>query len=173
VQDRLVALATEYVSGYALDPDAIEGALGDLDPSDPETLQNIARDPRHLLEAMQTDAQRSVLPRLQNLIAVLEGYADAILEQVGEPLVPSFGRIHEAMQRHRLERGAAERTVELLLGLEIGREHYEQGQAFCAGVVERAGIEGLNRLFEREEHVPTPAEIEAPGLWLARIDLPE
>jgi uncharacterized protein (DUF2342 family) len=31
----------------------------------------------------------------------------------------------------------------------------------------------LNRLWESERMLPTPAELEAPGLWLARIELPE
>ena len=29
------------------------------------------------------------------------------------------------------------------------------------------------RLWTREEMLPTPSEFTAPGLWLARIDLPE
>jgi uncharacterized protein (DUF2342 family) len=31
---------------------------------------------------------------------------------------------------------------------------------------------GLDRLWADEAMVPTPAELDAPGLWLARIDLP-
>jgi putative hydrolase len=105
------------------------------------------------------------------LHAVLEGYADVVLERVGSGLIPSFERIHEAMARHRLERGEAERFVEGLLGLATGREDYERGAAFCAGVIERAGIDALHRLWERPEMAPTPNEFDAPGLWLARIDL--
>ena len=41
------------------------------------------------------------------------------------------------------------------------------------GVIERAGEEGLARLWESEKMLPSPPEIEAPGLWLARIDLPD
>jgi uncharacterized protein (DUF2342 family) len=40
-----------------------------------------------------------------------------------------------------------------------------------AGVLERAGTEGLRRLWTDEAHLPTPPEVDAPGLWLARIDL--
>ena len=93
--------------------------------------------------------------------------------RIGTRLIPSFDRIHEAMQRHRLERGEAERFIEGLLGLKLDRDTYERGDAFCAGVIERAGVDGLNRLWETERMLPTPAEIDAPGLWLARIDLPE
>jgi putative hydrolase len=171
VQARLVGLATEYVSAYELDTSAIEEQFGAIDPNDPSSLSSIAEDPEALLGAMGSPRQSEVLTRLQAFTSVLEGYADTVLEQVGGRLISSFAQIHEAMQRHRLERGEAERFVEGLLGLKLEREHYERGAAFCAGVVERAGMDGLNRLWEREEMLPTPAELEAPGLWLARIEL--
>jgi uncharacterized protein (DUF2342 family) len=38
-------------------------------------------------------------------------------------------------------------------------------------VVERGGLEALDRLWESEAMVPTPNELDAPGLWLARIEL--
>jgi uncharacterized protein (DUF2342 family) len=41
------------------------------------------------------------------------------------------------------------------------------------GVVERAGDDGLARLWASARELPTPAEMAAPGLWLARIDLPD
>ncbi|MGH2782940.1 MAG: zinc-dependent metalloprotease [Thermoleophilaceae bacterium] len=173
VRERLVTLATEYVSAYELDTSAIEEQFGSIDPNDPASLSGIAEDPEALLGAMGSPRQAEVLTTLQSFTAVLEGYADTVLERVGNQLIPSFAQIHEAMQRHRLERGEAERFVEGMLGLKLEREHYERGAAFCAGVVERAGMEGLNRLWEEEGRLPTTAELEAPGLWLARIELPE
>jgi putative hydrolase len=173
VRDRLVRLSTEYVSAYEVDPGALESRLGSIDPSDPSTLGSIAEDPDALLGAMQSPRQDEPRRQLQLLTAVLEGYADSVLERVGEKLIPSFGQIHEAMQRHRVERGEAETFIEGLLGLKVEREHYEQGAAFCRGVIERAGLEGLNRLWEGERMLPTPAELDAPGLWLARIELPD
>jgi uncharacterized protein (DUF2342 family) len=38
-------------------------------------------------------------------------------------------------------------------------------------VVERAGEDALPRLWANEDDLPTPAEVDAPGLWLARIGL--
>ena len=37
--------------------------------------------------------------------------------------------------------------------------------------LERAGFDGLNRLWEGAHMVPTRPELDAPGLWLARIEL--
>ncbi len=103
----------------------------------------------------------------------MEGYADHVMGRIGHRLIPTFDQIHEAIQRHRVERGEAERFIEGLLGLKLERAHYERGAAFVDGVVERADLEGLNRLWDRPAMLPTPNELDAPGLWLARIDLPD
>jgi putative hydrolase len=173
VRGRLVQLAVDYVSSYEIDPPAFEAEFGMIDPEDPEAMQRMTENPERVLGAMQSPRQTAPREELQRLTAVVEGYADLVLARVGKRLIPTFDQIHEAMARHRVERGEAERFIESLLGLKLEREHYERGQAFIDGVVERAGIEGLNRLWERETLLPTPSELDAPGLWLARIDLPD
>lgn len=173
VRERLVRLAIEYVSAYEVDSPAFEQQFGEIDPNDPSSFAGIAEHPEALLGAMQSERQPEILARVQGLTMMLEGYADVVVERLGDRLLPDFARIHEALQRHHLERGEAERFIEQLLGLRLDREHYERGEAFCRGVIERAGLEGLNRLWESERMLPTPNEIDAPGLWLARIELPD
>jgi putative hydrolase len=173
VRERLLRLATEYVSAYEVDPNAVESQFGALDPSDPSSFAGIAENPEALLGAMQSPRQEEILARVQGLTMVLEGYADVVIERLGTRLLTDFPRVHEALQRHHLERGEAERFIEQLLGLRLDREHYERGEQFCRGVIERAGMDGLNRLWESERMLPTPSELDAPGLWLARIDLPD
>ncbi len=171
VRSLMVDLATEYVSGYEVDATILGARLGDIDPTDPASMQALTEHPDELLGAIRSDRQYEVLQRARVLHAVLEGYADVILDRIGRRLIPTFDQIHEAMARHRLERGEAERFVEGLLGLATEREDYERGAAFCAGVIDRAGLDALHRLWERPEMAPTPNDFEAPGLWLARIEL--
>jgi putative hydrolase len=171
VRERLVGLATDYVSAYEVDPVVLRARLGDVDPANPEALQDLAERPEELLGAMTSPRQEEMLTRLRVFHSVLEGYSDEILGRIGARLVPSFPRIHEATARHRLERGEASRFVEQLLGLTLERDDYERGAAFCAGVVERGGVDALNRLWEDPRMIPTASELEAPGLWLARLEL--
>lgn len=173
VRGALVRLALDFVSNYEIDPSAFEAEFGDIDPQDPSSLQSMAENPQRVLGAMHSARQDAPREALQRLTAVVEGYADLVLARIGHRLIPTFDQIHEAMQRHRVERGEAERFIEGLLGLKIERAHYDRGHAFCSGVVERGGLAGLNRLWEGEALLPTPSELEAPGLWLARIELPE
>ena len=99
------------------------------------------------------------------------GYVDHAVDEMGRGLVGSAGMIGEAVRRRRVEADASDAYVERLLGLTLTRTQVERGNAFVAGVVERAGREGLARLWQSAEVLPTPAEVDAPGLWLARIDL--
>lgn len=173
VRERLVQIARDYVGAFALDPHAFEDAFGDLDPTDTEAMSRMAQRPEVLLGALRNDAQREILERNQQFTMVLEGHADLVTDEIAAKLLPDAARIAEALRRHHVERGEAGRFVEGMLGVELDREHYERGHEFCAGVVERAGMPGLNRLLEGPERLPTPNELAAPGLWLARIDLPD
>jgi putative hydrolase len=173
VREELERLATDYVGAYEVQPDALQEQLGDLDVSDAASMAAFTElgDPGALLGAMQSERQTPMLEALQRFVSVLEGYTDVVVEMLGERMITSHARIDEALKRHRLERGEAAAFVDRLLGLELGRDHYDEGVAFARGVVERGGIDQLNRLWIGRELMPTRPELEAPGLWLARIDL--
>ncbi|HEU5448769.1 MAG TPA: zinc-dependent metalloprotease, partial [Acidimicrobiia bacterium] len=171
IRERLVRLATDYVSSFKIDPSALEAQLGSIDISDPSSFENPMLDPDALLGAMQSPEQLAVLERFQLTTAVLESYADSVAERIGEPMITTLSTIREAMRRHRVERSEADRFIQRLLGLDPSRRLHDQAAAFCRGVAERAGADALDRLLESESMLPTPNELEAPGLWLARIEL--
>ncbi|MFZ4584712.1 MAG: zinc-dependent metalloprotease [Acidimicrobiia bacterium] len=171
VRERLVNLAIEYVQAYTIDANAMDQQFEGLDPTDPSTFAAAGANPIALLGAIRGPGQDDVLDRLRTFASVIEGYGDAVLDHIGRPLVASFDRIHEALARHRLERGEAGQFIEGLLGVDLQREHYEAGRTFADGVVERAGLDGLNQLWDDARRLPTPAELSAPGLWLARLEV--
>lgn len=173
VQPLLARRSREYVEGYELDLSRIEEHFGSIDPADPTTMAAAAERPEAILGAMRSPTQDAAADALRTLVTTIVGYGDAILAHLAGPLLPDFARIHEAVARHHVDQGEAGRFVESLLGISLDREALALGRAFCAGVVDRAGTAGLHRLWESERMLPTPNELEAPGLWLARIDLPD
>ncbi len=176
VRARLESLISTYVAGFRTDPRGLEDRLGDLDPttmSDLQGMQQLFSDPELLLGAMRSPEQEAVQPRLDALVGVIVGYVDHTMDRIGATLVPTYGMVTEAVRRRRVEAGEADRFVEQLFGLQLTQDRYDRGAAFVDGVVERAGEDALERLWRTEAELPTPAELDAPGLWLARIDLPE
>jgi uncharacterized protein (DUF2342 family) len=75
------------------------------------------------------------------------------------------------MRRHRIERGDEARSAEALFGLSLDQEGLDRGEAFVLGVLERGGESELAKLWVVEANLPTPAEVDAPGLWIERVNL--
>ncbi len=170
VGGALDALLGAYTEGFRADPDALARHLGELeaDLSDLSGLQHLLSDPEVLLGAEITDEQHALRPRIDALVAVVEGYVDVVMDQVGERLIGSYERVTEAVRRHRVESGDARRFLDRLFGLDLGQALYDRGSAFCQGVVERTDRATLDQLWSDPTALPTPAELVAPGLWLAR-----
>jgi putative hydrolase len=175
VRARLDDLIGRFATGFRNDPHAFEDHLRDLETSDEGDLlgqlQQVLGEPGALLGAIQSEEQRSLRPQLEATVAVVVGVVDHVMDQVGAKLIGSYGMLTEALRRRRVETSEADRFVERLIGLELTQATYDRGAAFVDGVIERAGEEGLARLWEDERMLPSPPEVDAPGLWLARIDL--
>ena len=166
-RDHLLA----YVGAFHVEMGSIEQRLGGLDPTDLTSFQQALGDPEALLGDIQSDEQRRLLGPLKAFLAALAGYTDFIVDKVGQGLVGSFPLVSEAFRRRRLEDGPGQRVLGKLLGIELDQTTIDRGHAFVRGVLERAGESELARLWEGPAGLPTPSEIDAPGLWLARIDL--
>ena len=175
IRQHLERLLNEYAGGFDPSGGDLGGRLGDLDPTsldDPEALAGMLGSPDVLLGALRSPAQEALLPSLEAVVAVVVGYVDHVIDIVGDRVLGDDGQLTEALRRRRVEASGADRFVERLLGLELTQMQYDRGRRFVDGVVERAGAEALGRLFDSGQNLPTPAEVDAPGLWLARIDLP-
>ena len=144
----------------------------DVESADPiAALQQALSDPELLLGAVTSPEQRAMRPQLDAIVAVVVGYTDWVVDAVSVRLVGGDAlRIAEAVRRQRIETSASDAFVEQLLGIRVGEEQVARGKAFVQGVVDRAGDHGLLPLLERPDAIPTPAEVDAPGLWLARIE---
>jgi len=172
----LTDLLTRHAGAFRNDPSALGDHLGDIDlTGGPEALVRLQEslDPEMVLGAVRSPEQEALLPRLEALVAMVIGYVDHVMDDIGSTLIGSYRQVTEAVRRRRVGTGEADRFVERILGLDLTQEQVDRGAAFVDGVVERSGGEGLDRLWADERNLPTPAEVDAPGLWLARIDLPD
>ena len=112
--------------------------------------------------------RRALLDELQATMALIEGYAEHVMDAVGEALLPELPRLREGLERRRKERSGLLRMFERLIGLDLKLRQYEQGKAFCDAVVASGGIGALNRAWSDPSALPTLAELDAPQAWLQR-----
>lgn len=125
-----------------------------------------------LVSLVTKPEERATLDRMQATMAVLEGYAEHVMDEVGAPLLPSLPKLRAALDARRRSQSAPARLLQRLLGLEMKMRQYEQGKRFCDTVAREGGIEALNRVWRAPEALPSSAELDAPHAWLSRTSVP-
>ncbi|WP_428116335.1 zinc-dependent metalloprotease [Candidatus Poriferisodalis sp.] len=184
VHAELDGLLHDYVDGFHRSVRSLEELasldaldMTSLDLSTPEStdqmhrqLQQIFGNPELLLGVSRDDAQSETVARLETLLSVLVAYVDDVIEQAGSRLIGGFPALREALRRRQVA-AKGEEFADRLLGVRISPDARHKGRAFVAGVIERAGRESLAHMWETQKALPTPNDMLAPGLWLARIDI--
>jgi coenzyme F420 biosynthesis associated uncharacterized protein len=158
----------------------VQELLGALDVN-PRGLLRIPdlSDLRGLVERVRTEGlafvavgseRHGVLESAQAFMALLEGYAEHVMDAVGADLLADLDAMRAAMDRRRTERSGLLRVLDKLIGLDLKVRQYQQGKGFCDAVVARGGIAALNRAWAGPEALPTHAELDDPLGWLARTE---
>jgi len=174
VRDAITSLVRRHVGAFRPDPAGVAEKLSSLDVDDDpmQAVQRALSDPEVLLGAVRSPEQIAMAPVLDAATAAVVGYVDYMVDAVAARLIGGDAlRIAEAVRRRRVEASAEDVFIERLLGLHLTAVQVQRGKAFVAGVVDRAGEGVLPTMFTAEAGLPTPSELDAPGLWLARTEL--
>lgn len=175
LRDAFTALVRRHVGAFRPDPSAVADKLTSLDADDGDPMQAMQRalsDPALLLGAVQSAEQAELAPRLDAATAAIVGYVDYLVDAVAVRMIGGEAlRIAEAVRRRRVEASPDGVYIERLLGLTLTHDQVQRGKEFIGGVVDRVGEQALSTLFARPDSLPTPAELDASGLWIARLDL--
>jgi coenzyme F420 biosynthesis associated uncharacterized protein len=166
LREHLAGLVRELLSGLDVDP---RGLLRLPDVSDLRGLLDSVRENGLAFMAVGPE-RREGLERAQAFMALLEGYAEHVMDAVGATMLADVEAMRAAMDRRRAERSGLLRVLERLIGLDLKLRQYRQGKAFCDGVVARGGIAALNRAWAGPDALPRLDELDDPLGWLARTD---
>ena len=160
LREHLAGMVLELTSALDLDPTKLFSGLPGLD--DLRGLVDAVREGGLAAVVLGTE-RRALMDGVQAFMAVLEGYAEHVMDAVGAEVIDDLPRLRAALERRRADRTGLLRLFEKLIGMDMKLRQYEQGKRFCDGVVERAGIAGLNRVWEGPDRMPTLAELDDPG----------
>ena len=71
-------------------------------------------------------------------MSLLEGYSNHVMNAAGARILPNFAEIHDRFERRGERRGAVERAIMRLTGLDLKMEQYAAGERFADAVIARA-----------------------------------
>ncbi len=172
VKARLESLLIDFASAFRPNTELIGEQFGSVtDLAQIQELSETLNDPDVVLSLLRSPAHDLLVPQLDTLVSTVLGFVDHAVTEICRNLVTSHDRIRERFRERWIDATPADRFMDRLLGLEIDEVTLRRGTEFVDGVLERAGQEGIDRLWSDELDLPTAAEVDAPGLWLARIGL--
>lgn len=123
---------------------------------------------QYAIEVVMSPEQREIFRSLQATMAVLEGYSNHVMNQVGAKLFATYADMRARFERRLTERTLLERVIQRITGLSVKLEQYALGEQFIDAIVARAGIASANRIFSSPATLPTLDELRAPEQWLVR-----
>ncbi|MCX6528671.1 MAG: zinc-dependent metalloprotease [Actinobacteria bacterium] len=173
IRQALLQAVERHVKAFRPDPSAAFERMTHLevDADNPmAALQHAFSQPEITLGAVISPEQEAMMPALDALLATLVGVIDWTVDTVAQRVLGGAGAIAEAVRRRRIEESSADVFVEHLLGVRYTRAVVSRGKSFVAGVIERSSPEMLLGILANPSALPTPAEVDAPGLWLARLE---
>jgi len=124
-----------------------------------------------ILDLLQNPEEKASLSHLTAVMSLLEGHANVVMDAVDASIVPSVKTIRQRFNDRGKDRGVIEKFIRSLLGLDAKMRQYSDGARFVRAVVDVAGMEGFNRVWESADHLPTEPEIHDAKLWLDRMGL--
>lgn len=124
-----------------------------------------------ILDLLQDPEEKAAISHLTAVMSLLEGHANVVMDAVDASIVPSVKTIRQRFNDRGKDRGVIEKFIRSLLGLDAKMRQYSDGARFVRAVVDVAGMEGFNRVWESADHLPTEPEIHDAKLWLERMGL--
>ncbi|MCR2814260.1 zinc-dependent metalloprotease [Microbacterium jiangjiandongii] len=163
---HVISQVTEFARGIHVDTSALEDLASRFDPSQPEELRQALES--GALLPQRSEAQTAALARLENLLALIEGWVDVVTDAATARL-PEADRIAEVVRRRRAVGGPAEQALGSLVGLELRPRRLREAAAMWRAVTDAVGAADRDGLWDYPDLMPTAEDIDDPAALVARL----
>jgi putative hydrolase len=175
LRSHLVELVSRYGRGISIDTSALESAMRDIDPSNPEALQDALSG--GLFQPSNTPEQDATLERLETVLALIEGWVDDVVTAASGERMPASVPLREAVRRRRATGGPAEQTFATLVGLQMRPRRMREASTLFAALREEKGQAAREGVWAHPDLVPDGSDLDDPTGYASRshadLDLTE
>ncbi|RJF41391.1 hydrolase [Actinomyces sp. 2119] len=164
LRGQVMGAVEAYAREIRIDTDALESAVAQVDPNDPEALQAALNG--GLFAPQETGSQREALERLETLLALVEGWVEVVTARAVAPHLPSAMALQEMMRRRRAQGGPAEQLFSRLIGLTFRPRLAREAARLWSHLGEQAGEAERDAFWNHPDVMPTAAELASPEDFL-------
>jgi putative hydrolase len=166
LRQRLFDAVDAYARGITVDRDAIERAMSEVDPQDPESMQRALEG--GMFEPSVTPDQQAALARLETLLALVEGWVDDVVGAAATDRLPGADALRETLRRRRATGGPAEQTFATLVGLELRPRRLREAATLWRTLREQHGPDGRDELWRHPDLLPAADDLDDPEGFVRR-----
>ena len=167
----LLAAVRDYAADISIDTTAIEEAVGSIDPSDPEAVQQALQG--RMFAPQHSPAQQAALARLETLLALVEGWVDVVADRATREHLPQADALGEAVRRRRATGGPAEKAFGALVGLELRPRRLRDAANLFAALEESGGPVVRDGAWRHPDLAPSTADLDDPLGYVERAARPQ
>jgi putative hydrolase len=168
LRQRLFDAVDAYARGIKVDKDAIERAMAEVDPQDPESMQRALQG--GMFEPSVTPEQQAALARLETLLALVEGWVDDVVATASAGRLPGADALRETLRRRRATGGPAEQIFATLVGLELRPRRLREAATLWRTLREQRGISGRDEVWKHPDLLPGGDDLDDPEGFVRRGD---
>lgn len=165
LRPHLMSLLGDYARGIRIDSDRIIDLAEDIDPTNPDDIQRLLSSGALIPE--RTEEQERALERLEEMLALIEGWVDHITT-LATARLPQADKVAEAIRRRRASGGPAEHAFKTLVGLELRPRRLREASALWAAITAARGPEARDALWDHPDVTPTGDDIDHPEEFARR-----
>ena len=136
LRGHLVEAVAAYARGIHVDTARLEEALGSIDPTNPESLQQAMTG--GMFEPEDTPEQKAALARLETALALVEGWVDEVVDAAAAPHLPAAAALRETVRRRRAGGGPGRADLLLAGRARAASAPAARGGGAVAGAARRA-----------------------------------
>lgn len=171
LRGHLLGAIEAYSRGIHIDTTRIAELARDLDPSNPEGIQEALS--QGVFMPQRTPAQEQALEKLETALALVEGWVDELAAAATEKLLPSAAALRETVRRRRAAGGPAEHAFASLVGLELRPRRLRDAATLWASLKDERGIGGRDAIWKHPDLLPTSEDLDDPQGFSSRRKLVE
>jgi putative hydrolase len=171
LRSHLLGAIEDYARGIHIDVSRIEELARDIDPSNPESVQQALQG--GVFMPQRTPAQEAALVKLETALALVEGWVDELTAAATEGVLPSAGALREAVRRRRATGGPAEHAFASLVGLELRPRRLRDAATLWNSLTQERGVAGRDDIWKHPDLLPTAEDLDDPKGFSARRSLAE
>ena len=166
LRDHAVAQITNYASEISIDDSKLMELAEQQELNDPEQIRELLES--GALIAERTDDQERALERIETMLALIEGWVEAVTTDATN-LLPKQQAIGEAVRRRRATGGPTEIMFGTLVGLQLRPRLLREATELWRKLGEELGNTVRDSLWDHPDMLPTAADISDPSLLIARL----